>query len=144
MKLDLIKNPSVLLRVLMGGVFCAAGLFRLFVPQAALDEMANLSLPALLVFPITAFEIVMGLSLILNRFVKYTAGALILFLFFALIRGLAIGGLGLFSSAGELFVLNTTPTDIFMHLVFLIILLYLFLTAIPKNSSDVPSDAQQN
>jgi len=144
MKLGIIKNPSILLRVLMGGVFCVAGLFRLFVPQMALDEMANLNLSALLVFPVTAFEIVLGLSLILNRYVKYTAGALILFLFFALTRGLAIGGLGLLSAAGELFVFNVNPTDIFMHLVFLIILLYLFLTAIPKNSPDMPSDTQQN
>jgi len=128
----------------MGGVFCVAGLFRLFVPQMALDEMANLNLSALLVFPVTAFEIVLGLSLILNRYVKYTAGALILFLFFVLTRGLAIGGLGLLSAAGELFVFNVNPTDIFMHLVFLIILLYLFLTAIPKNSPDMPSDTQQN
>jgi len=144
MKLRIIKNPSILLRVLMGGVFCVAGLFRLFVPQMALDEMANLNLSALLVFPVTAFEIVLGLSLILNRYVKYTAGALILFLFFVLTRGLAIGGLGLLSAAGELFVFNVNPTDIFMHLVFLIILLYLFLTAIPKNSPDMPSDTQQN
>jgi len=144
MKLGIIKNPSVLLRVLMGVVFCSAGLFRLFVPQAALDEMANLGLPVLLVFPITAFEIVLGLFLILNRYVKYTAGALVLFLAVALIKGMIAGGWGLFSLAGELFVFNVTPTDIFLHLVFLIILLYLFLTTVSKDSPNVPSDAQQN
>lgn len=144
MKLDVIKNPSVLLRVMMGGVFVSAGLFRLFVPQAALDEMVNLSLPAILVFPITAFEIAMGFSLILNRYIKYTSAALIIFLFIALVKGLVIGGGGLWLSAGELFVFNTTPTDVFMHLVFLVVLVFLFLLAISKGPKDMPSDSQKN
>lgn len=142
MRLALIKNPSALLRVLMGLVFLAAGVFRLFVPQAALTEMIGLGVSSLLVFPITAFEIVLGLSLILNRYVKYTSIALILFLLFALLRGLALGGKGLLLAAGELFVFNVNPTDIFMHLVFLLILVFIFLTATIKDASDVPSNTK--
>lgn len=144
MKLELIKNPSNGLRILMGLVFCSAGLFRLVVPQLALDEMAALGLPALLFFPIAAFEIATGILLLVNRYVKYVSIALVIFLFLALIKGLIIGGQGLWTSASELFVFNTTPTDIFMHFVFLIILLFLFLSALPKNSENMPSDTQKN
>lgn len=144
MKINLTKNPSVVLRLLLGGVFCSAGIFRLFMPQIALDEMARLGMSSLWVFPLTAFEIATGLSLLFNRYVKYTAGALILFLSFAIIKGLILGGKGLWLAAGELFVFNVTPTDIFMHLVFLVILVFLFLVAISERPEDVPSDSQEN
>jgi len=144
MKLEIIKNPSILLRVLMGLVFCSAGLFRLFVPQVALNEMANLNISSLFVFPITALEIITGLALLLNRYVKYAAGALIIFLFFALIKGLIIGGGGLWTAAGELFVFNVTPTDFFMHFAFLVVLVFLFLSTISKSSKDMPDDSQKN
>jgi uncharacterized membrane protein YphA (DoxX/SURF4 family) len=144
MKLDLIKNPSALLRVSLGLIFLAAGTFRLFVPQLALDEMTNLGMPALMVFPITAFEIVMGLALIFNRYLKYATGALILFLLFALIRAAVLGGFGLLAAAGELFVFNINPTDVFMHLFFLVVLLFLFLTTMKKDAQDVPGDSQKN
>lgn|GEM_PF-771880 len=144
MKMGVIKNPSVLLRVLIGLVFLSAGTFRLFVPQAALNEMANLNFSPLLVFPITAFEITMGLALLFNRYVKYVSGALIIFLLGAVIRGLMLGGKGLWLAAGELFVFNVNPTDVFMHLVFLIILVFLFLSTTKPDTQHVPGNTQKD
>ncbi|PIT94495.1 hypothetical protein COT98_03180 [Candidatus Falkowbacteria bacterium CG10_big_fil_rev_8_21_14_0_10_39_9] len=144
MKLNIIKNPSILLRILMGLVFFAAGVFRLFVPQAALNEMASLNMAGVWIFPIAAFEIVVGLSLFFNRYVKYSSAALIIFLFGALVKGLILGGKDLWLAAGELFVFDINPTDWFMHLAFWVILLVLFLSTIAKNSPNVPTNTQQD
>ncbi len=133
-----------MLRVLMGLVFFAAGVFRLFAPQAALNEMTSLGLSGVWIFPIAVLEIAAGLSLVLNRYVKYSAGVLAVFLLGALIKGLILGGSSLWLKAGELFVFDINPTDWFMHLTFLLILLFLFLSAVFKNSKDVPSDTQQD
>jgi len=128
----------------MGLVFFTAGAFRLFAPQAALNEMASLGLSGVWIFPIAVLEIAAGLSLVLNRYVKYSAGVLAVFLLGTLIKGLILGGSALWLKAGELFVFDINPTDWFMHLTFLLILLFLFLSAVFKNSKDMPSNTQQD
>lgn len=123
----IIKNPSVMLRILLGLIFLSAGSFRVIWPSAALAELASLQLPQFLAVPLMIFEITMGLALIFNRYVKVVYIILFVFMIGAICHALILGGSALWLAAGELFVFNINPTDIFMHLVFAFILLYLFL-----------------
>jgi len=128
----------------MGLVFLSAGSYRLFVPEAAWVEMANLKMSDTLALPLMVFEMLLGLALIFNRYVKAVSIILIVFLLGALGRALMLAGDSFWLGLGELFVFDVTPTDFFLHLVFIIILLFLALTAVAKHPEDVPDNSQKD
>lgn len=116
-------SPSDLLRVLIGFVFLTAGLFRIFNGGAASQELELLNIPVILVWPLIILEIIGGSLLILNKYLKIVSVVFIAFLIGALANAIYLDGINLFFKAGELFVFNLTPTDFFLHFVFLIILI---------------------
>jgi uncharacterized membrane protein YphA (DoxX/SURF4 family) len=123
----IIIKPSDILRILMSLIFLSAGIFRIFNPMAAEAELIRLGLPAYFTWFILVIEIGGGVMLLLGKFVKQVSAVFILFLVFALITGLMINGREIISQAGELFVFDANSTDFFMHLVFLVILVFLLL-----------------
>ncbi len=124
---EYLERPMNIIRIFLSLVFLSAGLFRIFNPGAATLELAGLHLPAFLSVLIIIFEIMAGLALLLNKYVKYIYWLLIFFLVFILIWGLAINGQAIIKNAGELFVFNLTPTDLFLHFIFLLLTIVLLL-----------------
>lgn len=121
------KNPENLLRILMSLVFLTAGLFRIINPNLASLELQNLYLPAFFSLPLIFLEIGGGFYLLIKgKYWRQVLFIFIIFLFFALVNALRVDFTGLMKNVGELFVFNLTPTDFFLHFVFLIILLFLF------------------
>lgn len=121
------KKPDDLLRVLMALVFLSAGLFRIINPDLANLELKNLYLPEFLSLPLILLEVGGGFYLLIKgKYWRRILLTFIIFLSFALINALRANFSGLIESASELFVFNLTPTDFFLHLVFIIILLFLF------------------
>jgi hypothetical protein len=121
------KSPENLLRILMSLVFLSAGLFRIMSPGLASLELQNLYLPAFFSLPLIFLEIGGGFYLLIKG--KYWRQVLLIFIIFlalALINALRVDFAGLLKNVSELFVFNLTPTDFFLHFVFLIILLFLF------------------
>lgn len=114
-----------ILRWLMAAIFLSAALFRIFNPVAAADELSSLDLPRFFTWIILIIELAAGSALAFNRFVRPAAILLVIFLIFALSVALSVNGGGIWRGAGELFVFNPTPTDFFMHLVFIFILVSL-------------------
>ncbi len=115
-----------LLRYLLALVFLSAGLFRLFNYELGALEMQNLNLPEWLTWPISLFEILAGLTLLKGgRRAKKAILALIIFLLAALIWALFLAKDKIIKEASELFIFNLNPTDFFLHLVFLLILVSL-------------------
>ncbi|MHB8903562.1 MAG: DoxX family protein [Patescibacteria group bacterium] len=123
----IILTQSDLLRILMGLVFITAGLFRIFYGFEAVQELRLLNLPSFLACPLIVLEIIGGLLLIFNKYLKIVLVVLIIFLIGALLNAIFLNGINLFYQAGELFVFNLTPTDFFLHFVFLIILISLLI-----------------
>ena len=118
-----------ILRIFLGLVFLSAGIFRIFNWQQAILELSNLKLetvflPILLVI----LEIGTGIFLILNFKTKKALSVLIIFLGFALVWTLANYGKTLISNSYELFTFQANPTDFFLHLTYLAIIIYLFLS----------------
>jgi len=123
----LFENPENILRIFLAFVFLTAGIFRIFIPDMAVFEFTALKLPVFLSGVTVFFEIGVGLCLLFNKYVKFIYWLLIVFLIFILIWALMINGKSLFFSAGELFIFNLTPTDWFLHFVFLLITITLLI-----------------
>lgn len=121
------NSPTDILRVLMALVFLSAGFFRIFNPELAKLELVNLNLPLFLSYFLIILEIVGGFLLLINKGVKEVSILFVVFLIFALGWLLLSNGRAILEQAGELFILNSNPTDFFLHLVFLIILVCLFI-----------------
>ncbi len=120
-------KPAELLRILMALIFLAAGFFRIFNPGVAELELVYLDLPIFFTWFILIIEIGFGILLLIGRKVKLAATVLILFLVFALVNALKINGVRIIHSLSELFVFNANPTDFFLHLIFLILLLIVLI-----------------
>lgn len=128
LKIKKFKITSLdLLRLLMGFVFLTAGFFRIFNNAEAIQELQSLNLPYFFTWPLIILEIVGGLALIFKKYLKVVSLIFIVFLIGALLNAIYLDGLNLFNKAGELFVFNLTPTDFFLHFVFLVILISLLI-----------------
>lgn len=112
----------------MGLIFLSAGLFRIFNWQQAILEfsMLGINYTWLIIFTIV-LEIIAGLLLIFDIEIKKVLLVLIAFLAATLLWALMIYGRSLIDNANELFSLDATPTDWFLHFTYLIIMAYLFL-----------------
>lgn len=119
---------------LMAVVFLSAGIFRIFNPAMAAQELADLNLPSVLSYFLIILEIGAGLALLFKKYLKPLCIIMIIFLVFALVWGLVINGREIIGRAGELFIYQTTPTDFFLHFVFLIILISILLDKSKKNN----------
>ena len=104
-------------------IFLTAGFFRVFNSGAAFQELELLNIPVIFSWPLIILEIAGGFLLIFNKYLKIVSIIFIIFLIGALVNAVYLDGLNLFFKAGELFVFNLTPTDFFLHFVFLIILI---------------------
>jgi uncharacterized membrane protein YphA (DoxX/SURF4 family) len=113
---------NTLLRLFLGIVVLSAGTFRALFFESALKEAEMLGLPFWFSFFIIIFEIVCGILLIFNIKIKLVLSLVAVFLTLAIIIAL-IGNAGqIIENAGELFVFDSTPTDIFLHITYLVII----------------------
>jgi len=119
------KRQLDIVRLFLALVFLSAGTFRIFHPEAAVFEFTSLQLPLWLAWPMIVFEIGAGLSLLFNKYTTYIYWLLSLFLILALFLALLINGPELINLAGELFIFNLNPTDFFLHLIFLLLVIIL-------------------
>lgn len=136
MNLDVIKKgpniPAIFGRYFLALVFLSAGTFRVFNPNMATQEFISLNLPSFLSPLVIVFEIGAGLGLLLNKYIKQIYYSLLIFLVIVLSWALIINGREIISQAGELFVFNLTPTDWFLHFIFLVATVCLLRVSIDK------------
>lgn len=129
LKLDNMKKIESIdiLRIFLGVVFLSAGIYRIFNWQQAVSEFSNLKLESIYL-PIlsVAFEIIAGFLLILSIKTKKVLMLLTVFLSFTLFWTLIFYSKELIANSNELFIFNITPTDFFLHLTYLIIVIFLF------------------
>jgi uncharacterized membrane protein YphA (DoxX/SURF4 family) len=119
-------KPVVLLRLFLGAVFLSAGIYRIFNWHQAVLEFSGLNInSAYLIILTIILEVFGGLLLIFNIKTKKVLLAFIIFIFFALAAAFFNFGGDIISKSGELFFFNPTPTDVFLHFTYLIILIYL-------------------
>jgi len=123
MNLGNIKKIKIedIFRIFLVLVFLSAGIFRIFNPELAQQEAFLLGLPTSFSYFLSIFEVTIGFLLLIHVWTRLVYGVLAGFLIAALELAFVIKNKEIFSSISELFVFDLNPTDIFLHLVFLFI-----------------------
>ncbi|MCF7862137.1 DoxX family membrane protein [Candidatus Woesearchaeota archaeon] len=111
-----------LFRLFIGIVILSAGVFRTLFFENAIAESQVLGVPFWFAYFIIIFEIVCGIMLIFNLKVKWVLGSVAIFLIIAILVAFIGYGAQLWENAGELFVFDPNPTDIFLHITYLVII----------------------
>jgi uncharacterized membrane protein YphA (DoxX/SURF4 family) len=118
---DLQITAVKVVRIILGCVFLLAALFRIFNNANATSEVLALGMPSFFTWIIVIFELLVSGCLIFNKYVKIALYGVIVFLVIAIITALIVNGTAVFASIGELFVFNATPTDILLHIMYIIL-----------------------
>ncbi len=127
-------EPLSILRIFLGLVFLSAGIYRVFFFDAAQQEFLLLQTPSFFIIPLIIFEIVCGGLLLLDKYTRYVLIACISFLSLALVLGFVVQGGSIIKGMGELFVFDPTPTDVFLHVTFLTIMIAVYVSLNPRDN----------
>ena len=116
-----------LIRIFLGIIFILAAIYRLLFYNNAIQEMINLNLPVFFSWIIISLEIIIGILFLIDKFVKQSAIILVSFLIIGIIVAVISNFQKIILNIGELFVMDNNPTDIFLHIVYVGILIYAIL-----------------
>jgi uncharacterized membrane protein YphA (DoxX/SURF4 family) len=122
-----VQKSLEVLRILLGAIFILAAVYRIFNYEAGFRELANINIAGFFVIPIILLELFVGISLVAGKLVKFASLTGAIFLSVAIIIAFVTNGYSILSNIGELFVFNPTPTDIFLHIIYLALLISIFM-----------------
>jgi uncharacterized membrane protein YphA (DoxX/SURF4 family) len=120
----------------LGIAFLSAALFRIFNFPAAQREMGSLSLPGGASVIVILFELVIAASFLSNRFVKPAALLAAVFLAVPIGLSLTLYARDLCSQLADLFTFDATVTDIVLHLIFLVLLVFIYIAEREKQDEN--------
>jgi len=115
------KITKNFLNYLLAAVFFLAAAYRILFIQAAYSEMQILHLPANFAFFVIALELLLAVGFLSKKFESLAAKGAIAFILSAVLIGIVTNFQSILSNLGELFVFNPTPTDILLHLMYVLI-----------------------
>ena len=108
-------RPYHVLRIVLGGTILSGGLFKVFFHRTALAEYSKLGLPAMLILPMTCFEIACGILLLLDRRAREAGIAFVVFAAAAAVLALVRLSGTFASRASEPFELEVAPKDVLLY-----------------------------
>ena len=117
---------DLLIRIFIGLVFLSAAVYRIFNFGAAQQELSNLNAPLFFAIPLIILELYIGASFLFNFYTKPACVIIIIFLISALLVGFFANYNLIIQNLGELFVFSANPTDMFMHFIYLLIVIFYF------------------
>lgn len=125
------KNPSLILLKFLGIVFLFAAVFRIFNFQAGVQEFTSIGFPSSLitisVIVAILLELLAGLSLLFHIQTRKVLILIGSFLSLSLVMVFANNASIILGNISELFVFDPTPTDILLHLLYILIIIVLIL-----------------
>lgn len=131
----MVKSYSFIFRALLiflSLVFIMAAVYRIVYYADSAQEMASLNLPQWVSILVIILEFSIALTLLFNKFVKMSSLIASIFLIIAILLGIVTNAKYVFSNVWELFVFNANPTDIFLHMTFLFMLILVYFASIKK------------
>jgi len=114
---------KLLYRIIFALIFLGAGIYRLLNPNESFHEMEMLGLPNYPAYLIIGFEILCGIFLLLGKKLNLVYLSLASFLTIALLWGLISNFTMIIDTSTQLFIFNTTATDMMLHLMYLIVII---------------------
>jgi uncharacterized membrane protein YphA (DoxX/SURF4 family) len=121
-----LKDPTRIITLYVGIIFLSAAMYRIFNLSIAKQEMILLNMPQFFVILIIIVETFLGVAFLLNKYIKIASITAIAFLVSALTLSIILQGASLISQVGKLFVFDLEITDVFLHLNYLILLLFVY------------------
>ena len=109
-----------LITLVLGIVFVLAGSYRIIFPDNATQEMIDLGLPTILSYLLIPFELLIGTMFLTNKYIRQTSIATLVFLGFAILWGVMVNP-SVILNTHELYVFNTTPTDLLLHAMYFLL-----------------------
>lgn len=133
----IIKEPLIFLRIGLGIVFLLAGLHRIVFFDMAYKNFIDVGLEpaALLVIVTVIVELAAGILMLINRFIPQSSAMIIILLVIGIIAAVKRAGVDFINNINEVFLLTYTPTDIVLHISYLLVAVTLFIFAIKSGKS---------
>ncbi len=110
------------IRICLGLIFAAAAIGRIIFFQSGIAEFAGFGLGAHTLLLTIVVELITSLLLLCNKYVRVAAGLLILLMLFGL--ALVIPEMN-WSEIASIFSITASPADIFLHVLYLALLVLL-------------------
>lgn len=117
------KNNYI--RIILGIVFLSAGVVRLCNSWLIEMEMSNLHLPFWIGYFVIIFEIIVWTCFLIWKYVKIALYLTAAFLGVAIINSIIINYSNILNSINELFIFDPTPTDVWLHAIYLMLIWFL-------------------
>ena len=135
-KQKLLDDPLLPLRVGLGIVFLLAGIHRIVLFELARANFIDLGLqPASLwVIVAIAAELVAGILFIVNRYMVKACLLIIAVMVIGIGASILRAGSTLWANINEVFMLTYTPTDIVLHISYLVGIITVLLWAIKRKT----------
>ena len=126
------------LRITIGIIFLSAGLHRIFFFSIAYQNFLELGIKFVMPLLVVTIliEIVCGFLLIINRFIIPASMTIGITLIFAIILSFLNSKPEFFHNINELFILTVTPTNILLHVTYLVGVITLLLYGLSKDSKN--------
>jgi uncharacterized membrane protein YphA (DoxX/SURF4 family) len=123
-------NKNKILRIFLGIVFFSAGIYRAVFWKTAMQEFSRFpeKISVWLAILVIILEIWGGILLILNKKIRLVLAIFAIFLSLAILQITITNLPSLVNNFAELFSFNPTPTNIFLHLTYLLILISLLFS----------------
>lgn len=120
------------IRIFLWIVFLSAWLYRAFNIQVWFQEMSLLHMPILLSYFVIVFEIILWALLLLNKYVENCLKLIILFLLCAIVQSFIVNFYSIIANLWELFVFDANPTDILLHMTYILLMFILLKSYLKK------------
>ena len=105
------KNNLSIFRIIIALIFLSAGVMRLFNIDLAKQEVIALGLPVFSYIIIVLVEIIGGILLLFNKYIRIVLSVFVAEILGALLLSMLTKGSMLLSSLKNLFIFNVTATD---------------------------------
>lgn len=130
-------HPLSLLRIFLGIVFVSAGLHRLIFFSIAYENFSNFGIvPVMPLLVITiVMQIIAGVLLIINRLVIPASLIIAIIVIAGIVVSFVKANAGFYANLNELFILTATPTNIVLHITYLIGIVTLVLYQLNRKTS---------
>jgi len=89
-------------------------------------------MPILLSYFVIAFEIIVWLLLLLNKYVENCLKLVMIFLLCAIAQAFIVNAHSIVSNLAELFVFDANPTDILLHMTYILLMFILLKSYLKK------------
>jgi uncharacterized membrane protein YphA (DoxX/SURF4 family) len=121
------EDHILILRILVSLIFITAASYRIVFFSSGVKELMplgyNLYIIYVMVCIIIILEMICGICILIKEYFKIAVLSLVMLMVYAIASTIIVCPVCIISNIAELFVFNPTPTDVWLHFLYLTILI---------------------